>query len=82
MKIYPLFLLLLTTTLVAQFDYIGKTDRDDMTPYQAIPVVRLTDRIVVLRHGHVAANLKSSETSPEEVVSFITGVKRVDSPVA
>jgi ABC-type sugar transport system ATPase subunit len=29
-------------------------------------VVRLTDRIVILRHGRVAANLKSSETTPRK----------------
>lgn len=45
-------------------------------------VVRLTDRIVVLRHGRIAANLKSGETTPEEVVSYITGVKRTESQAA
>ncbi len=38
-------------------------------------VFRLTDRIVVLRHGSAIATLKTDETSPEEVVAFITGVK-------
>lgn len=39
-------------------------------------VVRLTDRIVVLRHGRIAANLRSDATTPEEVVAYITGVKQ------
>ncbi|MEX0676630.1 MAG: ATP-binding cassette domain-containing protein [Pirellulales bacterium] len=42
-------------------------------------VFRLTDRIVVLRHGRVVARLKTSETTPEEVVSFITGAKTLES---
>lgn len=41
-------------------------------------VFRLTDRIVVLRHGSVVASLKTAETSPEEVVSFITGAKTLE----
>lgn len=45
MKLSPLFLLLFGTTLFAQFDYIGKADRDNETPYQAIPAVRSADRI-------------------------------------
>lgn len=45
-------------------------------------VVRITDRIVVLRHGHVAAELKSSETTPEEVVAYITGAKSVNRDAA
>jgi simple sugar transport system ATP-binding protein len=38
-------------------------------------VLRLTDRIIVLRHGKAVARLKTTETSPEEVVAFITGAK-------
>ena len=45
-------------------------------------VVRLTDRIVVLRHGRIAANLRSSETTPEEVVAFITGAKSLQPAAA
>ena len=33
----------------------------------------VADRIVVLRHGFVAGNVKTEETSPDEVVSMITG---------
>jgi ABC-type sugar transport system ATPase subunit len=45
-------------------------------------VVRITDRIVVLRHGHIAAELKSSETTPEEVVAYITGAKSINRDAA
>ncbi len=38
-------------------------------------VFRLTDRIIVLRHGRVVAALATAETSPEEVVTYITGAK-------
>ena len=31
------------------------------------------DRIVILRHGIVAGNVKTEETSPDEVVRMITG---------
>lgn len=45
----------------------------------SMPVVfRLTDRIVVLRHGRTVAKLKTAETSPEEVVAFITGAKELE----
>jgi D-xylose transport system ATP-binding protein len=33
----------------------------------------VADRIVVLRHGTVAGNVKTEETSPDEVVRMITG---------
>ena len=33
----------------------------------------VADRIVVLRHGTVAGNVKTDETSPDEVVRMITG---------
>jgi simple sugar transport system ATP-binding protein len=36
-------------------------------------VMALADRIVVLRHGRVVAELRTSETNLEEVVSFIVG---------
>jgi ABC-type glutathione transport system ATPase component len=38
-------------------------------------VFDLVDRIVVFRRGRIAANLKKSETSGEEVVAYITGAK-------
>jgi ABC-type sugar transport system ATPase subunit len=38
-------------------------------------VFRLTDRLIVLRHGRVVATLKTAETSPEDVVADITGAK-------
>jgi fructose transport system ATP-binding protein len=38
-------------------------------------VFDLADRIVVFRRGRIVANLKKSETSGEEVVSYITGAK-------
>lgn len=41
-------------------------------------IFRLSDRIVVLRHGGVVANLKIERTSPEEVVAYITGAKISD----
>ncbi|MDJ1007716.1 MAG: ATP-binding cassette domain-containing protein [Paracoccaceae bacterium] len=36
-------------------------------------VLSVTDRIVVLNHGHAAANLKTAETDMTEVVSAIVG---------
>jgi D-xylose transport system ATP-binding protein len=33
----------------------------------------VSDRIVVLRHGVVAGNVRTEETSPDEVVRLITG---------
>jgi ABC-type sugar transport system ATPase subunit len=45
-------------------------------------VVRITDRIVVLRHGRIAAELVSSETTSEEVVAYITGVKTASKAAA
>jgi len=44
-------------------------------------VFRICDRIVVLRHGKVAATLRTSETSPEEVVGYITGARVLESQV-
>jgi ABC-type sugar transport system ATPase subunit len=42
----------------------------------SMPLVsRLTDRLIVLRHGRVVATLKTAETSPEDVVADITGAK-------
>ncbi|GAB5560032.1 MAG: hypothetical protein SynsKO_16790 [Synoicihabitans sp.] len=45
MKLHPIFLLTLTSTLWGQFDYIGKADRDNIIPYQSMPQVRPADRI-------------------------------------
>jgi ABC-type sugar transport system ATPase subunit len=36
-------------------------------------VFRIADRIVVLRHGEVAGSRVTAETSPDEIVSLITG---------
>jgi fructose transport system ATP-binding protein len=38
-------------------------------------VFDLVDRIIVFRRGRIAANLKRSETTGEEVVAYITGAK-------
>jgi fructose transport system ATP-binding protein len=38
-------------------------------------VFDLVDRIVVFRRGRIVANLNKSETSGEDVVSYITGAK-------
>ena len=38
-------------------------------------VFDLVDRIIVFRRGHLVANLKSSETDGNDIVSYITGVK-------
>jgi fructose transport system ATP-binding protein len=38
-------------------------------------VFDLADRIVVFRRGRIVANLNKSETSGQDVVSYITGVK-------
>lgn len=38
-------------------------------------VFRISDRIVVLRHGRVQADLRTAKTSPEEVVRHITGAQ-------
>ena len=45
----------------------------------SMPVVfRLTDRVVVLRHGRVAAMLTTAQTTPEEVVAYITGAREME----
>jgi D-xylose transport system ATP-binding protein len=36
-------------------------------------VFQIADRIVVLRHGKVAGTRVTSETTPDEIVSLITG---------
>jgi fructose transport system ATP-binding protein len=38
-------------------------------------VFDLVDRVVVFRRGRLVANLKKQETSPEDIVSYITGAK-------
>jgi ABC-type sugar transport system ATPase subunit len=40
-------------------------------------VFQVSDRMTVLRHGRVAASLKTKESNPEEVVRFITGAQGV-----
>jgi simple sugar transport system ATP-binding protein len=40
-------------------------------------VFRLTQRIVVLRHGRVVADMPTAETTPEAVVAHITGAARI-----
>ena len=54
MKVYPLVLLLLATPLIAQFDSIGKSDRDNLAPHQSNPLVRSTDRIGWSSDGNLA----------------------------
>lgn len=39
-------------------------------------VYRIADRIVVLRQGQHVATLNKAETSPEEIVAYITGAKQ------
>ena len=34
---------------------------------------QVADRIVVIRHGKVAGNVRSGDTNPDEVVRMITG---------
>jgi ABC-type sugar transport system ATPase subunit len=36
-------------------------------------VFRIADRILVLRHGEVAGVRTTAETTPDEIVSLITG---------
>ena len=38
-------------------------------------VFDLVDRIIVFRRGHLVANLRSSDTDGNDIVSYITGVK-------
>lgn len=38
-------------------------------------VFRISDRILVMRQGRLAAQLTTRETTPEEVVAYITGAK-------
>lgn len=44
-----------------------------MVSHNVEHVFRVATRVVVLRHGRVAADLAIGETTPEEVVSYITG---------
>jgi len=39
-------------------------------------VFRVADRILILKQGEQVALLKRDESSPEEVVAYITGAKR------
>lgn len=41
-------------------------------------VFRVCDRIVVLRHGKVAVTLRTADTSPGEVVAYITGANMLE----
>lgn len=43
---------------------------------------RLSDRIIVLRHGRVVATLVTAATTHEEVVAFITGANRMETVVS
>ena len=43
---------------------------------------RLSDRIVVLRHGRVVATLATAATTHEEIVAFITGANRMETAVS
>ena len=45
-------------------------------------VFDLVDRIIVFRRGHLVANLKSSETDGNDIVSYITGVKSQNAAAA
>lgn len=59
-------------------DLIERLHRDKDVPMILIShnlqhVFRIADRIVVLRHGEVAGSRKTAETTPDEIVSLITG---------
>lgn len=43
-------------------------------------VYRIADRIVVLRQGTHVATLNKAETTPEEIVAYITGAKLAQAP--
>ncbi len=43
-------------------------------------VYRIADRILVLRHGKLVADLRKTETSLEEIVGYITGARRPNDP--
>jgi simple sugar transport system ATP-binding protein len=45
-------------------------------------VLEVTDRVVVLRHGSKVADLRTSETSHQEIVMFITGHELSEKPSA
>ena len=49
-----------------------------LTTHNMPPLFRLSDRIVVLRHGRVGATLTTAETAHEEVVGFITGANLLE----
>ena len=64
----------------AQVENIIRTIKQNGEPLILIShnmrqVFDLVDRIVVFRRGRIAANLKKSETTGEEVVAYITGAK-------
>jgi ribose transport system ATP-binding protein len=43
-------------------------------------ILGMTDRVVVLHEGHLAATLKTSETDQEEILSFAAGVGQISPP--
>jgi ABC-type sugar transport system ATPase subunit len=43
-------------------------------------IFRVCSRVLVLRQGRLAADLPLEGTSPEDVVAYITGARRADSP--
>lgn len=45
-------------------------------------VYRIADKIVVLRQGVHVATLRKTETSPEEIVAYITGAKKQPQPTS
>ena len=64
----------------AQVENIIRTIKQNGEPLILIShnmrqVFDLVDRIVVFRRGRIAANLRKSETTGEEVVAYITGAK-------
>ncbi len=59
-------------------DLVERLHRDKRVPMILIShnlqhVFRIADRIVVLRHGQVAGSRVTSQTTPDEIVSLITG---------
>jgi fructose transport system ATP-binding protein len=67
----------------AQVENIIRTLKEQGEPLILIShnmrqVFDLVDRIVVFRRGRIAANLRKTETHPEEVVAYITGARSQD----
>jgi fructose transport system ATP-binding protein len=74
-----------TAAETAQVENIIRTLKSNGEPLVLIShnmrqVFDLADRIIVFRRGRIAANLIKKNTSGEEVVQYITGVKQAEEP--